>query len=71
MMIQHRMGRMLVSSAASATRSKHTTLSITPAVKRSSRLTVRSEGLWTAAARVPPRASPPAPVSAVMKKIVA
>ena len=55
---------------ASATKSKHTTLSMTPEVKRSSRLTVRSDGLWTAAASAPPRASPPTPVSVVMVNII-
>ena len=43
---------------------------MTPAVKRSSRLTAWSEGLWTAAARQPPRASPPTPVRVVMKRMV-
>ena len=69
-MIQQITGTMPACSRASAIRSKHTRLRITPAVNRSSRLTVLSEGLRIAAARAPPRASPPTPVAAVMTSMV-
>ena len=69
-MIQQITGTMPACPSASAIRSKHTRLRITPAVNRSSRLMLLSEGLWRAVARAPPRASPPTPVTAVMTSIV-
>ena len=53
-------------SIASVTRSKHTTLSMTPPAKLSSRLTIRSEFFCKTAPIRPPSPVPPTPARAVV-----
>ena len=52
---------------ASASRSKHTTATITPAAKLKSRLTIRLESRRNRQAAVPPSPVPPMPAAAVTK----